>query len=379
MNKAGVPRRPTTLREKIMNDRLKALADAGVSIWLDDLSRHRLNSGNLKSLIDENSVSGVTTNPTIFAAALTHGADYEEQLREVGDVDVTKAIQELTSADVRNACDLFKDIYNSSAGYDGRVSIEVEPGLANDTQGTIDQAQALYDLVDRENVLIKIPATKPGLPAITEAISRGISVNVTLIFSVDRYREVMDAYLTGLEKAAEAGRDLSTIHSVASFFISRVDTEIDKRLTQAGRDDLKGKAAIANAQVALAAFDEVFGGERFKALEAKGANKQRPLWASTGTKDPSLPDTLYVSDLVAEGVVNTMPEKTMQAFADHGEVGTSIQGSGEEGQKVLDEVEKAGVDLADVYKVLEDEGVQKFVVSWDELVESVKTAQANAK
>ncbi|WP_040161630.1 transaldolase [Nigerium massiliense] len=362
-----------------MNDRLKALADAGVSIWLDDLSRHRLNSGNLKSLIDENSVSGVTTNPTIFAAALTHGADYEEQLREVGDVDVTKAIQELTSADVRNACDLFKDIYNSSAGYDGRVSIEVEPGLANDTQGTIDQAQALYDLVDRENVLIKIPATKPGLPAITEAISRGISVNVTLIFSVDRYREVMDAYLTGLEKAAEAGRDLSTIHSVASFFISRVDTEIDKRLTQAGRDDLKGKAAIANAQVALAAFDEVFGGERFKALEAKGANKQRPLWASTGTKDPSLPDTLYVSDLVAEGVVNTMPEKTMQAFADHGEVGTSIQGSGEEGQKVLDEVEKAGVDLADVYKVLEDEGVQKFVVSWDELVESVKTAQANAK
>ncbi len=362
-----------------MNPRLKALADAGVSIWLDDLSRSRLTSGNLQNGIDDLSISGVTTNPTIFAAALTQGADYAEQLKELGDVDVDTAIKECTSSDVRNACDLFADIYAASKGYDGRVSIEVAPTLARETEATIEQAKELFELVDRENVLIKIPATVEGLPAITEVIGAGISVNVTLIFSEDRYREVMDAYLAGLEKADAAGLDLTKIHSVASFFISRVDTEIDKRLKALGREDLKGKAAIANAQVALSAFDEVFGSERFAALAAKGANKQRPLWASTGTKDPSYPDTLYVAELVADHIVNTMPEKTMMAFADHGEVGKRLEGTGAEGRATLADVAAAGVDLADVFLVLEEEAVDKFVVSWGELIESVKSAQASVK
>ena len=363
-----------------MNDRLKALADAGVSIWLDDLSRARITSGNLAGKIAEDSVSGVTTNPTIFAAALTQGADYAEQLTSLGaDVDVDTAIKQLTTTDVRNACDLFADVYAASNGYDGRVSIEVAPTLANETQATIDQASELHGLVDRENVLIKIPATKPGLPAIQATIAAGISVNVTLIFSEDRYRAVMDAYLSGLEEADAAGKDLSKIHSVASFFVSRVDSEIDKRLEAAGRGDLKSKAAIANALVAYGAFEEVFGSDRFKALAAKGANAQRPLWASTGTKDPKLPDTLYVTELVADGVVNTMPEKTMDAFGDHGEVGASIVGKADEGRAVLAKVTAAGVDLADVFEVLESEGVEKFIVSWHELVASVEQAIAAAR
>ncbi len=358
-----------------MNERLKALADAGVSIWLDDLSRARLTSGNLAQKIAEDSVSGVTTNPTIFAAALAQGDDYAEQVNALGDeIDVDYAIKQLTTTDVRDACDLFADVYAASKGYDGRVSIEVAPTLANNTGETIAQAAELHDLVDRENVLIKIPATKPGLPAIQQTIADGISVNVTLIFSEERYREVMDAYLSGLEAADAAGKDLSTIHSVASFFVSRVDAEVDKRLEKLGRDDLKSKTAIANALVAYGAFEEVFGSDRFKALAAKGANQQRPLWASTGTKDPDLPDTLYVTNLVADGVVNTMPEKTMDAFADHGEVGESIVGRAAEGRAVLDEVTAAGVDLADVFEVLEDEGVEKFIVSWNELVTTVEKA-----
>jgi transaldolase len=358
-----------------MNERLKALADAGVSIWLDDLSRARLTSGNLAQKIAEDSVSGVTTNPTIFAAALAQGDDYAEQVNALGDeIDVDYAIKQLTTTDVRDACDLFADVYAASKGYDGRVSIEVAPTLANNTGETIAQAAELHDLVDRENVLIKIPATEPGLPAIQQTIADGISVNVTLIFSEERYREVMDAYLSGLEAADAAGKDLSTIHSVASFFVSRVDAEVDKRLEKLGRDDLKSKTAIANALVAYGAFEEVFGSDRFKALAAKGANQQRPLWASTGTKDPDLPDTLYVTNLVADGVVNTMPEKTMDAFADHGEVGESIVGRAAEGRAVLDEVTAAGVDLADVFEVLEDEGVEKFIVSWNELVTTVEKA-----
>ena len=360
-----------------MNDRLKALADAGVSIWLDDLSRARLTSGNLAEMIAEYSVSGVTTNPTIFAAALSQGADYAEQLAELGAVSVEEAIKQCTARDVRDACDLFAGIYASTGGYDGRVSIEVAPTLANETQATIDQAAELAKLVGRENVLIKIPATKAGLPAITETIGAGISVNVTLIFSEERYREVMDAYLAGLEKAAAAGKDLSTIHSVASFFISRVDSEIDKRLAAAGAEQLKGKAAIANAQVAFGAFEEVFGADRFAALAAKGANKQRPLWASTGVKDPALPDTLYVAELVAQNVVNTMPEKTMDAFADHGVIGAPMEGTAEQGRTTLAEVAAAGIDLADVFQRLEDEGVDKFIVSWHELEQSVKDAQAS--
>lgn len=355
-----------------MNDRLKALTDAGVSIWFDDLSRARLTSGNLAEMIADYSVVGVTTNPTIFAAALTQGADYADQLKGMSDVDA--AITACTTTDVRDACDLFADSYTSSKGYDGRVSIEVAPTLAHDTDATIAQAKQLHEIVGRDNVLIKIPATKAGLPAITATIASGVSVNVTLIFSENRYREVMDAYLTGLEQAAQAGVDLSGIHSVASFFISRVDSEIDKRLVAAGHEALKGKAAIANAEVALGAYDEVFGSDRFAALAAQGANVQRPLWASTGTKDPAYPDTLYVSDLVADGVVNTMPEKTLLAFADHGEVGASIQGKAARGAEVLADVAAAGVDLPEVFELLETEGVEKFIVSWHELQASVKSA-----
>ena len=363
-----------------MNDRLKALADAGVSIWLDDLSRARITSGNLAEKIAEDSVSGVTTNPTIFAAALTNGADYAEQLKSLGaDVDIDTAIKQLTSSDVRDACDLFADLYAASNGFDGRVSIEVAPTLANDTDQTIAQAAELYALVDRPNVLIKIPATKPGLPAITATIAAGISVNVTLIFSESRYRDVMDAYLSGLEQAAAAGKDLSTIHSVASFFVSRVDAEVDKRLGAVGRDDLKSKTAIANALVAYGAYEDVFGSDRFAALKAKGANVQRPLWASTGTKDPKLHDTMYVSGLIADGIVNTMPEKTMDAFGDHGEVGPSIVGKAADGRAVLDQVTAAGVDLDEVFTVLETEGVEKFIVSWHELIASVEKAIASVK
>ncbi len=369
-------------KEYPVNERLKSLADAGVSIWLDDLSRSRLKSGDLAAKIAEDSVSGVTTNPTIFAAALANGADYADQLRELGDVPTAEAIKVLCATDVRDGCDMFAPLYASSGGYDGRVSIEVEPGLAHDTEATIAQAKELHALVGRENVLIKIPATKAGLPAIRACIGAGISVNVTLIFSEARYLDVMDAYLSGLEDADAGGLDLSTIHSVASFFISRVDTELDKRLSAVGTDEalaLKSKGAIANAQVALAAYDVVFGGDRFAALAAKGANRQRPLWASTGTKDPALSDTLYVTELVAPGVVNTMPEKTMKAFGDHGVVGEPMTGKGAEGRAVLDQIAATGVDVDDALQVLEDEGVDKFVVSWGDLVASVEKAMAEVR
>jgi transaldolase len=366
-------------------DRLKGLADEGVSIWLDDLSRERLNTGNLEGLIKSSSVSGVTTNPTIFASALSNGAAYNDQVRELAarDTDVADAIKALTSDDVRHACDLFKGVYEATGGVDGRVSIEVEPGLAMDTEGTSAQASDLWKIVDRPNVLIKIPATKPGLPAIKNAIGEGISVNVTLIFSLERYRAVMDAYLSGLEQAAANGHDLSRIQSVASFFISRVDTEVDKRLDAIGSDEakaLKGKAALANGRLAYAAYEEVFASERFTALEAKGANRQRPLWASTGVKDPNLPDTLYVTELVVANTVNTMPEKTMQAFADHGELsGDRVSGTKDESEKIFAQLEAVGVDLDDVWEVIEKEGVDKFDKSWGELVETVQTALDDAK
>jgi transaldolase len=360
-----------------MSDRLKALADAGVSIWLDDLSRERIESGNLAELVKEKSVVGVTTNPTIFAGAIADGERYDDQVKRlVADgADVDKVIFELTTEDVRNACDILKPVADGSPS-DGRVSIEVEPDLANDTAGTIASAEALWKAVDRSNALIKIPATKEGLPAITRSIAHGISVNVTLIFSLERYREVMDAYLTGLEQAREAGIDLSTIQSVASFFVSRVDTEVDSRLDAIGTDEakaLKGKAAIANARLAYAAFQEVHSGERWQRLAEAGAQAQRPLWASTGVKNPDYPDTLYVTELVVAGTVNTMPEKTMEAFADHGEVtGDQVTGRVEESQKVLDGLEAVGVDFEDVLLTIEQEGVDKFKKSWTELVETVR-------
>ena len=368
-----------------MSDRLKALADAGVSIWLDDLSRDRISSGNLADLVTTKSVTGVTTNPTIFAAALSKGTAYDAQIKELAaqGYELHDAIKALTTDDVRNACDVLSAVYAASGGVDGRVSIEVDPDLAHQTDETHDQALDLWKIVDRPNTLIKIPATKPGLPAITATIAEGVSVNVTLIFSLERYRGVIDAYLSGLEQAAEAGHDLSQIHSVASFFVSRVDTEIDKRLDAIGTEEakaLKGQAAIANARLAYALYEDEFSSERFAALEAKGANRQRPLWASTGVKDPAYPDTMYVTELVVANTVNTMPEKTMDAFADHGEVtGDMVSGTEAEAQQLMDDLESVGISYDDVVDVLEREGVEKFEASWAELVEDVRIALDEAK
>lgn len=364
-----------------MTDRLKALADAGVSIWLDDLSRERIETGNLADLVRERSVVGVTTNPTIFAAAIANGERYDAQVRQLvaGGVGVDEVIFALTTDDVRNACDVLAPVAAAHPA-DGRVSIEVEPTLANDTDATIASAQALWAAVDRPNALIKIPATLEGLPAITAAIGAGISVNVTLIFSVERYRAVMDAYLAGLEQAREAGIDLGTIQSVASFFVSRVDTEIDARLEKIGSDEalaLRGQAAVANARLAYAAFEEVIASDRWQALAAAGAHPQRPLWASTGVKNPAYSDTLYVTDLVVADTVNTMPEKTLDAFADHGDVdGDQVTGRGAEAQALFDRLSAVGVDLDDVFVVLETEGVDKFKASWTELVATVEAQMA---
>jgi transaldolase len=361
-----------------------ALSAAGVSIWLDDLSRERITSGGLQKLIAEKNVVGVTTNPTIFAAALSKGEAYDAQVRELAaqGVSVDDAIFEITTDDVANASDVFHEVFERSNGVDGRVSIEVEPGLAHDAGATIAAARKLSAKIEKQNVMIKIPATVEGLEAITETIAAGISVNVTLIFSLDRYRKVIDAYLTGLEKAHEAGIDLSGIHSVASFFVSRVDTEVDKRLSAIGGEEaesLKSKAGIANARLAYEVYEQAFADERAKKLVAAGANEQRPLWASTGVKDPSLPDTLYVEALVAPNVVNTMPEKTLDATFDHGTItGDTVTGAYTESQEVLDRLAALGISYDDVTEVLEREGVEKFVVSWGELVETVKTALEGA-
>ncbi|MBM7830463.1 transaldolase [Agromyces cerinus] len=362
-----------------------ALSEAGVSIWLDDLSRERIASGGLARLIAERDVVGVTTNPTIFAGALAKGDGYAEQLHTLAaaGADVDTAVFEITTDDVRAAADVFRPVYDRSNGFDGRVSIEVSPGLARDTAGTIAEAKSLWAKVDRPNAMIKIPATAEGLDAITEAIGSGISVNVTLIFSLDRYREVIAAYLAGLEQAKAAGIDLSTIHSVASFFVSRVDTEIDKRLVAIGTDEavaLKSKAGLANARLAYELFEQEFGGERAAALLASGANRQRPLWASTGVKDPALPDTLYVTELVAQGVVNTMPEKTLEATFDHGVItGDTVTGVYVQAGEVLDALARVGVDYDDVTLLLENEGVDKFIVSWNELLDTVRGALEAAR
>ncbi|WP_225095265.1 transaldolase [Streptomyces sp. CoH27] len=359
---------------------LKRLADEGVSIWLDDLSRKRIASGNLADLIENKNVVGVTTNPSIFQAAIGSGEGYEEQLTDlaVRGVTVDEAVRMMTTADVRAAADILHSVYTDSEGRDGRVSIEVDPRLAHDTTATIAEAKQLAWLVDRPNVMIKIPATKAGLPAITEVIGLGISVNVTLIFSLERYREVMAAYLAGLEKAKERGIDLATIHSVASFFVSRVDSEIDKRLTALGTDEalaLKGRAALANARLAYEAYEEVFGSERWLALAGDKANKQRPLWASTGVKDPAYKDTLYVDELVAPGTVNTMPEATLNAVADHGEItGDTVTGGYGAARTDLAAVEGLGISYDEIVQQLEDEGVAKFEAAWQDLLDAVATS-----
>ena len=362
------------------------LTTAGVSIWLDDLSRKRIETGNLADLIATRNVSGVTTNPTIFQGAIGNPDDdsYDAKLaRLAGEgASAEDAIFAITTDDVRDAADVFRPVYDATGGVDGRVSIEVSPDLAHDTAGTIAQARELWARVDRPNVHIKIPATKAGLPAITETLAAGISVNVTLIFSLDRYADVIEAYLAGIEKAQENGHDLSSIHSVASFFVSRVDTEVDKRLaaiSDPAAAELKGKAGLANARLAYELYEELFASDRAKALVAAGANVQRPLWASTGVKDPALPDTLYVTELVAPGVVNTMPEKTLQATFDHGVVtGDTVTGAYTESHEVFDRLAEVGVDFADVTQVLEDEGVDKFIASWHDLQATVARALAEA-
>jgi transaldolase len=357
-----------------MSENLKKLSAQGVSIWLDDISRERLRTGNLEQLIREKNVVGVTSNPTIFAGALSKGDAYDTQLHDlaVRGVDLGEAVRAITAYDIRWAADVLRPVYDATAGVDGRVSLEVDPRLARDSDKTVAEARALWWLVDRPNLFIKIPATVEGLPAITQALSEGISVNVTLIFSLERYRAVMDAWLAGLEAAQAKGLNLSTIESVASFFVSRVDTEIDKRLDQLGRPELKGKAGVANARLAYAAFEEVMNSDRWQRLRAAGARPQRPLWASTGVKNPDYSPTLYVDQLVAPGTVNTMPEKTVDATAAGANItGDTVRPFYEDAWNTMAALKEAGVDYDDVVNVLEDEGVEKFAASWNELLESV--------
>jgi transaldolase len=369
-----------------MTDRLAELSAAGVAVWLDDLSRVRLTTGSLDKLRRDQHVVGVTTNPSIFQKALSDADAYDSQLKDVAaqGVTVEEAVRLMTGKDVREACDVMRPAYDASNGVDGRVSIEVDPRKAHQTGPTVAEAKTLWWLVDRENLYIKIPATKAGLPAITATLAEGISVNVTLIFSLERYGEVMEAFLAGIEQAKANGHDLSKIGSVASFFVSRVDTEVDKRLDKIGSDEaksLRGKAAIANARLAYEAYTKVFGTDRWKALAGAGAQPQRPLWASTSTKNPDYKDTIYVEELIAPGVVNTMPESVIFAFEDHGEVpGDTVTGAYEDARKVMSDLAAVGVDVDDVVQVLEDEGVDKFEASWKELLEGVqKSLDAAAK
>lgn len=366
-----------------MTGSLQELSAVGVSIWLDDLSRDRIESGNLAELVATSSVVGVTTNPAIFQAAISDGSRYDQQLRELvaGDADVDTVVEELTTTDVRNACDILRPTYDATGGLDGRVSIEVSPDLAGDAAGTVAQASRLWGKVDRPNLFIKIPGTAEGCGAITETIAAGISVNVTLIFGLSQYRDVMEAYVVGLEKAAANGHDLSTIHSVASFFVSRVDSEIDKRLEKLGVEaSMYGKAGIANARLAYKAFEDFFSGPRWQALAEQGAHLQRPLWASTGVKNPEYDDTMYVVELAVDGTVNTMPEKTLDAVRDHGVVrGDQVHGHYDEAANTLAELAAAGIDYDDVIDLLIDEGVEKFVVAWNEVLETVSGRIAEAR
>jgi transaldolase len=361
-----------------MSDPLRQLSEAGVAVWLDDLSRDRLQTGNLSDLVRDRSLVGITTNPTIFQKAISGSDLYNPQLNDlqVRGVDVGEALRAITTKDVRDACDVLRPVYDASDGVDGRVSIEVDPRISGSAEKTIAEARALWWLVDRPNLFIKIPATMGSLPAISQVLSEGISVNVTLIFSLARYDLVMEAFLEGMERAQKSGIDLSRIGSVASFFVSRVDTEVDKRLGKIGTKDAKellGKAAVANARLAYQHYENMIAGDRWKALAAAGAKTQRPLWASTGVKDPNYPDTLYVDDLIAPDTVNTMPEATMNAVYDHGVIeGDTVRGHYADAQRVLDQLKAVGVDYDDVVATLENEGVEKFEDSWNQLIEAIK-------
>jgi len=357
---------------------LKQLSDAGVAIWLDDLSRERLVSGSLAELVRDRQVVGVTTNPTIFQKAITGSSLYDDQVRDLArrGVDVGEALRAITTYDVRWGCDVLRPCYDASDGVDGRVSIEVDPRISASTEKTVAEARALWWLVDRPNLFIKIPATKEGLPAISQCLAEGISINVTLIFSLERYGEVIDAFMEGIERARAAGHDLTRLGSVASFFVSRVDSEVDTRLDKNGSDEakaLRGKAAIANTRLAYELYESKFDTARWRTLEAAGAKRQRPLWASTSTKDPAYDDTMYVIDLVAPGIVNTMPESTLNALVDHGEFrGETVRASYADAHQLLDDLAGLGVDYDDVVQLLEVEGVEKFEASWNELIDSIQ-------
>ena len=356
--------------------RLDQLSARGQSVWIDNLSRSLVHEGGLRQLIEEDAVTGVTSNPTIFQKAIANGEDYDEQLRGLlREADDPKAIFfRLAEDDVRDACDVFRPIWERTRGGDGYVSIEVEPGLAYDTAGTRAQAFELHEAIDRPNLYVKIPATEPGVPAIEDCIAAGRSINITLIFSLARYRSVVEAYLRGLERLLEDGEDLSSVNSVASFFVSRVDTEADRRLEELGNKELQGKLGIANAKLAYSHFQQAFSGPRWDRLAAEGARKQRPLWASTSTKNPAYRDVMYVEELIGPDTVDTMPPETIEAFQDHGEVrgDTVLEGVGE-AEALLGELAEVGIDYDDVVATLEDEGVKKFSASFDELLEGIRS------
>jgi transaldolase len=355
--------------------RLHALSELGQSVWIDFLSRQLLRSGELARMMEEDAVVGVTSNPTIFQKAISEGDAYDEQFREVlaEQDDAKEVFLRLAVQDVQNACDLLRPVWDGGQGQDGYVSIEVDPNLAYDTQATIDEAQRLHELVDRPNCFVKIPATEPGLPAIEEMIARGRNINVTLIFSLQRYVEVVEAYVRGLEQLVESGGDPSRVASVASFFVSRVDTEADRRLEEVGApDELKGKLAVANAKLAYQRYKELFSGDRWEPLVARGGRPQRCLWASTSTKNPAYRDVLYVEELIGPETVNTLPEETISAFQDHGEVALTLERDLDEARRVFERVAEAGVDYDDVVAILEREGVDKFAESFRELLDGVR-------
>jgi transaldolase len=360
---------------------LRLLSSLGQSAWIDFISRESIRGGHLQSLLDEDSVVGATSNPTIFEKAMTSGDAYEEQLRALdGGLDVKDVFWALAEQDIRDACDLFRPVWDAGGGRDGYVSLEVDPGLAYDTLATFREAIRIHAAVERPNLMVKIPATKPGLAAIEDAIAKGCSINVTLIFSLQRYAEVIDAFMAGLENAAD--RDVSQLGSVASFFVSRVDTEVDERLDKLGTPEaqaLRGKAALANARLAYELYEQKFATARWSALSARGARVQRPLWASTSVKDPAFADTMYVVDLVAPNTVNTMPEATLHATQAHGTIGgDTIHGTYEESRRVFEQLEALGISYDDVVTVLENQGVQKFAASWNELLETIKTQMSAA-
>jgi transaldolase len=361
--------------------RLHQLSALGQSVWIDSLSRAWLRDGTLEKLMREDAVVGVTSNPTIFQKALSEGGWYDDQLREVlqGEDDEREIFLRLASEDIVEACDLLRSAWEASGGQDGRVSLEVDPAIAYDHKAQLEQALRFHELIDRPNLYVKIPATKPGLGAIEDSIAAGKAINVTLIFSLQRYAEVVEAYLRGLERLLEAGGDASKATSVASFFVSRVDTEADKRLEANGTEEalaLRGKLAVANAKFAYQHYKEVFAGERWEQLAAKGATKQRCLWASTSTKNPEYRDVLYVDELIGPETVNTMPIETIEAFQDHGRVEETLERDLDEAREVLERLAAVGVDYDDVTETLEREGVQKFSDSFDELLEGIRAKRS---